>query len=464
MGLDSILRGAVSGTGAEVDAAGQLKVALPPSPVAAGWVRIAGPSGAPLSITHTGHMIVGQDSLLISDQVDGAALNTNLWSSTATTFTITQASGLINLNAALSTAANGAAQINSVKQIAMYGGHSIAAAITAITNIAPQTNATIELGFGIASGTAAPTDGTFFRWSPGGNFVGVLNYGGVETLSNPIVAPSINEAHEYIIIVDNRKVMFMIDGVAVATVFKAAAQPFPVSTARMPLFARVYNGASSPSTAPRLQIGQTVVAQTVLNVNRDWVATLAGIGRGAYQSPVTAFAQTPNHANSAAPAVATLSNTAASYATLGGRFLFNAIAGAATDYALFGFQVPASYQLHVTDVSISAMNMGAAVATAPTILDWSLGLNASAVSLATADGAGTWAPRRIPLGLQGFPLAAPKGPTQIGDSAPELTRHFSSPLVVDSGRFFHVILSVPVGAATASQQIRGDVVVTGYFE
>ena len=38
------------------------------------------------------------------------------------------------------------------------------------------------------------------------------------------------------------------------------------------------------------------------------------------------------------------------------------------------------------------------------------------------------------------------------------------PLVVESGRFFHVILQVPVGTATASQIIRGVVQVTGRYE
>jgi hypothetical protein len=464
MALDSIIRDVATGVGAGVNSSNALKVALATSPTAAGWVKLAGPSGDPAIISPTGHMMVGQDSLLISDQVDGVALNTNVWSSAATTFTITQASGLINLNAALSTAANGAAQINSIKQVAMYGAHPIAAAITAITNVGPQTNATMELGFGIASGTAAPTDGAFFRWASSGNFVGVLNYGGSETLSDPLTVPTADEAHEFLVVIDNQEVLFMIDGEVAGSVSRPAAQPFPVATARMPVFARVYNAASTPSTAPRLQIGQTIVLQNVLNLGRDWPTALAAIGRGAYQSPVTAFAQTANHANSTAPAAATLSNTAAGYTTLGGRYLFAAPAGAATDFALFGYQVPAGFQLHVTSVAISAMNTGAAVATTATVLDWSIGVNASAVSLATADGAGTWAPRRIPLGLQGFPLGAPNGPAQIGESAEEIDRQFNPPLVVDSGRFLHIILSVPVGTATASQQIRGTVTINGYFE
>jgi len=41
---------------------------------------------------------------------------------------------------------------------------------------------------------------------------------------------------------------------------------------------------------------------------------------------------------------------------------------------------------------------------------------------------------------------------------------FASPITVESGRFFHVILQVPVGTATASQIIRGDVFVDAHWE
>lgn len=64
------------------------------------------------------------------------------------------------------------------------------------------------------------------------------------------------------------------------------------------------------------------------------------LSMSAGRNPFTG-AQLENHTNSTAPTSATLSNTAAGYTTLGGRFQFAAVAGAATDYALFGFQVPA---------------------------------------------------------------------------------------------------------------------------
>lgn len=165
------------------------------------------------------------------------------------------------------------------------------------------------------------------------------------------------------------------------------------------------------------------------------------------------LSQTANHANSTSPSSASLSNTAAGYTTLGGRWQFAAPGSAATDFALFAFQVPANFRLIITGITITAINTGAAVATTATILDWSLGIKSTAVSLATASC------RRIPLGTQGFIVG-----TAIGGAAPEIARWFEPELVVDDGEFVHVIVQVPLGTATASQVIRGDAMVHGYFE
>lgn len=183
--------------------------------------------------------------------------------------------------------------------------------------------------------------------------------------------------------------------------------------------------------------------------HRDRFAVL---GRGAHLNPSTG-AQTANHANSTSPSSATLANATAGYATLGGRWQFATVAGAATDYALFGYQVPAGYKLFVTGIAISAVNTGAAVATTATVLDWSVSANSTSVDL----GAG--APRRVTVGTQAFVVGA-----AIGAAANDVVRTFDPPLYVASGNFFHVILQMPVGTATGSQVLRGDVQINGWFE
>ena len=162
--------------------------------------------------------------------------------------------------------------------------------------------------------------------------------------------------------------------------------------------------------------------------------------------------QTANHANSTSPVSAALSNTVPGYTTLGGRYQFAAVAGAATDFALFGFQVPAGFRFLMTGITITSIVAVTAVVTT-TIFDWGLAINSSAASLATAGIV------RIPLGLQSFLAAA-----AVGAVAPDIVRRFDPEIPVESGRFVHVILQIPNGAATATLVFRGDVQIQGYFE
>lgn len=181
---------------------------------------------------------------------------------------------------------------------------------------------------------------------------------------------------------------------------------------------------------------------------------------GSYKTPaVVEGTQTANHANSTSPSSASLSNTAAGYATLGGRWQFAAVGGAATDYALFAYLVPTGYRLRIKGVAISTVNTGAAVATTATIMDWSLGVNATQVSLATTDSGSVYEVRRIPLGVQAFLSGA-----AIGAVANDLWRTFENAPIVQAGRYVHVILQMPVATATGSQVIRGDVMIDAAFE
>lgn len=440
-----------------VDTAGVPRPANTASPLP---IQLLGATGFAAQVDSDGHMVTGQDNILFFDQVDGTSVDTNRWAQSVNTMTIAQAAGFITLNSGSIVTGARSAQLTSVKSFQLYGAVATQTIIEVQPINLPIVNAVAEIGFLTASGTSAPTDGVFLRWpSDGTTPVLVTNFGGVETSSAIFTSIAASIVHKISIVTQNNFVAILVDGVLQGIVAIPSTQPFSVSGSRQPVSARLYHLASPPALAPQLQLGAVTVVQAIFPQNRVWEDMLVLQGRGSYQSPITAFAQTANHANSTDPAAATLSNTAAGYTTLGGRFSFAAVAGAVTDYALFGFQVPAGYQLCVRSISIAAINLGAAVATTPSVLDWSIGLNSSAVSLATVDGATTTAPKRIPIGLQSFLVAA-----GIGATAPDIVRLFPQPLVVDGGRFFHVILELPVGTATASQVIRGDVMIDGWFE
>ena len=163
-------------------------------------------------------------------------------------------------------------------------------------------------------------------------------------------------------------------------------------------------------------------------------------------------AQLENHTNSTAPVSATLSNTTAGYTTLGGKFQFAAVVGAITDYALFGFQVPAGSRFLCEGIKIDTYNTVVAVATTATVFEWAMGFNSSAISLTTANII------RKQIGTQSLPAGA-----AVGATATTIDIKFETPEVVESGRFLHVILNIPIGTATATEVFRGQVMIKGRF-
>lgn len=456
----------------EVDENGNLNVNLPTLSEQAGKARMLDASGDDLDVTENNSLRVSLSNVILCDQVDGASVNTNIWNQSTSNMLIAVVNGFITLNSGTITTGSSYAILSSIKFCPLYGTLPLRVTVNAkVTNI-PEANATVEIGIGAVAATGTPTDGAFFRWGPAGQLFCIINNGGSESSSAALTAsvsdddgdivvlpPSQNVIHLFEIEIVEDRVLFYVDDIQVAVLDVPSGQNYPFNAGRQQIVARVYTASGAPAAAPQLAIGQVNVIQQDLNKIKPWQHVLVSLGKGAYQSPVTAFGQTANHANSTSPVSATLSNTAAGYATLGGRFQFAAIGGAVTDYAIFAFQVPAGYQLYINDISISCMNTGAIGGLTGTILDWALGVNSSAVSLATADGAGTWAPRRIPLGMQAFAISA-----SIGVTASDINRRFDTPVVVDSGRFVHIILQVPVGLATGSQVLRGDVCINGYFE
>ena len=410
------------------------------------------------------HQQMGVPSIVFQDPVEGSTVDTNLWTGSNTTMAQAVSGGSINLNSGAITTANTNAHINSIKQFNMQLVRAALAGTTTITTPSGvQANQTMRLGFYTPNGASAPTDGCWFEWNASAEFRGVLSIASSVNQTAALTAPTINVSHTMLVQYGFDQCLFYVDGALVGTVSQANVGA-AMQVGKLPFSASIVIGATPPVSAPRLSVFATTVERLNIDSARPWGHQLvSGSARGAYQSVASTYGQTANWANSSSPSSATLSNTAAGYTTLGGRYQFAAPAGAATDFALFGYQVPAGYQLHVNQVQITACNTGAAVATTATMLDWGVATNSSAVSLATTDALGppptTWAPRRIAMGFQGFIVGA-----AIGQCATPIFQTFDPPIAVDSGRFFHVVVQVPVGTATASQVIRGDVLVHGWFE
>jgi hypothetical protein len=418
---------------------------------------------------------VGLDRIEFQETWAGAALNSAQWQSNVTTAATAIADSSLALNSANSAAANAVARVSSYRHFQLQSPGVLTADFDMrVLTTAPGTaNTTWEAGFFVATGTAAPNDGVLVRMNAAGEMRLVVNYAGAETQSAPIpysTSPAgwpgggailpLNDSRAVTLTMHSEAARLWINGILVAEVPRQVGNASLCRSQALPFTVRLYNGAVAPATATQLRIGPVAISTSGAGANvltAPELATLSGGGGYQGQSGMT-MGSTANYANSAAPANATLSNTAAGYATLGGQYAFAAPLGAETDYAIFAYTVPApaagsiNKSLLIHGVRIDAVNTGAAVATTATVLQWSLGVGSTAASLATAEAATTRAPRRIPLGVQSWVVGS-----AIGAPVEALVWTFRGGLLAEPGSVVHAIVKVPVGTATASQIIRGVV-------
>ena len=460
-----------SSTGvANVDSNYNLKVALPSVKDQAGYVGIAGFADdagnlrIPIGASSQGLLGTGSVQVDFEQGFSASAISPSVWSFLGT-MTVGVANNAITLNSNNSLFATAVARLVSYRQAkTLQGSDRIIAWRMMLPN--QVTGAVIEIGAFAATGITSPTSGSFFRYGSNGQLRGVsISVTGAESTTEVIPTPSLNVAHDYTIWIMGKAIVYQIDDVVVGSIPLDNTAPSPVTSGSAPFCARLYN-ASATATAQQAYLHRCVGALYggTYGYDRQFLAALGGdIGSQGVVGAGTGYLA--NWANSAAPTSATLSNTTAGYANVGGQFQFTAVSGSETDYALFAFQVPAQTAtnqgrtLVVHGINISTFNMGAAVATTPTLLQWGIAYDGTAISLATADAAATKAPRRVPLGCQSLPVGL-----AVGGNVPDLSVDFRQPLSVNAGNYLHVILKIPVGTATASQIVRGVVTINATWE
>lgn len=456
----------------------QLEVVTPTDILQSGYVIPVGESHdgthgyatavrRPLRVSTDGRLRAGTDTLQWSDTFNHAIFDTSVYQGVTATATLALTGGYLVFNSGNSVASAAVARVQTYRTFPLLGSSALEVGFRVRFAINSQTNNVAELGLGFAATTVTPTDGAYFKMETSGAVVGVMNRNGVETTTSTLFTPVANIVYYLRMIVDQDRIEFYVDAELQGVISTPTTDPAITFSRSLPLLMRFFNS-SATSSAQRMEVSDVIVATRDLSTNRLWSTSQAGQLLHSISAPRGATAgQTANFSNSAAPTSATLSNTAAGYTTLGGKFQFAAVAGAATDYALFGYQVPASSaaggnkNLVIRGIRIDTYNTGAAVATTSTILEWGIAVGSTAVSLATADSAtaGTRAPRRIPLGVQSFAVGA-----AIGAVANTIDVNLDAPLYVEAGTFVHIILQMPVATATASQVIRGTVFINGYFE
>ncbi|MCB6184291.1 hypothetical protein LIN78_12120 [Leeia sp. TBRC 13508] len=398
-------------------------------------------------------------SPLYSESFESATINPIRWTIIAATMAATQSSaaGLV-VNSGNITTINTGYLLRSNRYFQKTQRQPLHAKIRARLN--HFANAVQEIGFGDAGASnTANTNGVLWQAAATGAIVPVVIYNGSQ-ITGADVRTLVDNTKFYTwdVFMDDDEAVFTVQDTSTGRILSKQAIKVPqtgprlVGITKLPLMLRSYNTGTAPATAATLVVSDVYCAGLDAMLGMTAAQVAACQNRDASSNPFSG-AQLAQWSNSAEPASAVLGNTAAGYATLGGRFQFAAVAGAVTDYALFGMQIPTPADLMITGVDIETWNTGAAVATTPTLLTWGLATNLTAVSLATTTGS------RIGLGAQQFAVGA-----AVGAKAERISKSFVTPVPCAAGRYLDVILRMPVATATASQVIAGMVNIEGYFQ
>jgi hypothetical protein len=461
----------------EVDANGAAYVNTPMTDVQAGFTSMLAENDAgtvtgnryvkAVEVSDDFRVRVGVDSMILNEQFPGAAFNTAIWQTPVTTMTATVATGYANLNAGLSVAAGAVAQLRTYRHFPAYKQYTTYCEMEVQLTAAPVSGNRCEWGLVLMSGTAAPTDGVFFRVDNTGLFKGVLSYNGTETeVTIPSEQLVAGATASYLIYIGSTVVEFWINNILVGEIHTPVGQGSSVSSMNLPLAFRNHN-VSATSIAQVMKIGNVNITWGDQNGNKPWGHVMTGTGAHASQGQTGGtMGSTAIYTNAAAAAAAALTNTTAAAGNVGLGGIINVLPTltANTDGILCSYQVPVGTatlpgkSLYITKVKINSA-VTTVLAGGPVIYAISAAYGHTAVSLATTESATTKAPRRVPLGIQSFAATA-----AVGVQGVEAGEDFSvAPILVQPGEYFQIAVR-NLGTVTTTGAITFVVTVSGYWE
>jgi hypothetical protein len=451
-----------------VDVAGNMHVTLPPStdPASAGVAMMftQRDNGAIIGVQEINspwtddraRLQVAVDSMIDAEQFNYIAQNTGKFSYLNTTMTESWAiNGTSSNGTGITTASTGLTG-GTYQYYPVIGDTTTIVEIQAsFTNIFP-TNTTIDFGLFLrgAANPYLPTDGAYFRLTANG-LMAILNYNGVETQSGifPIAfgsatpwAPTPNVKHDFVMVVNQTDIDFLIDGQLYAIMGTQIGNGQPFASSSLPVSWRHAIGATPASSVISMQIANYNVKTAGYTVARslgDMGQTINGSYQGLSGGTMGSLASYPNSTN---PVAAVPTNTTAALGTgLGGQFWETFTLAVNTDGIIMSYQVPlgTSAGIRGRTLRLDGIYLTSYVQTAlvggPCITQYSLAFGHTAVSLATAEGPATKAPRRIPLpAITQAPTAAQAVSTMVAQPGGAY-HYFDNPVYVAPGQFIAIV-------------------------
>lgn len=419
---------------------------------------------------------VAIDLLLDEENFNYAAQNTGKHTTlaAATSFVPSWTIGAYNTNPTSLTTANAAATFGTYAEFPIVGTCTLSCDMEVSFLSTPVTNTTIDFGLFRNAITApfAPTDGAYFRMTSSG-VSGVINYNGTETTTSPFVGtdgvtlwtPTANKKYQFILYVTPREIEYWINDNG--TVFLAGSLDTPIgngqpcASSTLPFRVRHAIAASAASAAQSLQLARYSIrlgGSSAFTTASTQGSRLYGSYQGLSGGTMGGLA---TYANSTNPTAAVPSNTALTAnlpGGLGGQGLVTAQAAATTDGIWSEYGVPAGTvsvpgkRLVLRGVRLDAVNLGAAVATTATTVQFCLAFGHTAVSMATTESAFAKAPRRIALGFMTWAVGAGIGAQP--QAGPLFLDLGDAPIFVNPGERIALLGKFVAGTATASQTIQ----------
>lgn len=489
MALDSNIVGALSGTGADVNASRQLKVITEtdatnsPATVGAGKMYVANDEGELTGVVALKspevdvdfRLRVSQDLLLDEEVFAYTAQNTGKHSYSNTTMTNTWTAGQLTTNATSITTTTTGTQFQTYAQFPNTGTTTLSADTETAFSAPPTTNTFIEFGLGIpGTATTAPTDGVFFRLS-GSGLQGIASFNGTETstgifpLANGtgVWAYTNNKRYQFICYMGGVEAQFWVND-GTGTVLLGVI-PLPAAQGRMCMAAgmqyfykhRITGGAAGG-------VMQTFLgAYGVRQGGTGHTSTMTVAGNriyGSYQGQSGGtMGSLANYANSANPTAAVPTNTTAALGVgLGGQFWETATLAVNTDGIICSYQVPLGTvnlpgrRLVIRGISLSS-DIQTVLVGGPFVNRYSLAFGHTAVALNTAEAATAKAPRRVALpAFKQAVSAAQAASTQLAQPGGSYIDFGDAPIFVNPGEFVALVVK-RIGTVGTAGVIAHDV-------
>jgi hypothetical protein len=421
------------------------------------------------------------DSVLFHDVFNASAQNTSVWNYVFNTLTCTQpGAGTLNFGTVQGTTSAHGAFMRTKQHFPLVNTAPLAVEAYFGQFTAAMVSGEVFLfGLGLpAAATTIPTDGCWIKVTSAGVY-GVISFNGTPvenalSAALPLSSLTVGTIFKFLVVVGEREVEFWFDDKFLGEMSMPAANGLPFLQGSLPVFMMKYNtGAVSNTNTMRV----SRVGVTLMDVvsNRPWGQQQCSAGFSAYQGQnghtQGTTALLPNATAATTVTGGALAQATALAAGLGGQVGITATVPGVDGWAT-AYLNPASTinitgrNLVITGIHISSVNIGAAVATTPSTVQWSIAFGGTQLnSLATAEGgsfvtATVKAARRVGVGIQSWVVGA-----GIGAMASELDQDFSqAPSVIAPGEYCGAVAKFIQGTATASQVIWSLITFRGYFE